>query len=513
MFSMRRCGIVCLPGILLLILLGANFSRAADASPEVKIDSGILLGTSNGSIDTFKGIPYAKPPIGPLRWRPPQTVDRWVGVRSSAEFGAACPQTNPPELANGERPPTSEDCLTLNVWTPSHRDHLLPVMFWIHGGGNTQGSSSHRYYDGSAFARDGVVLVSINYRLGLLGFFAHPALTKEAGANAPLANYGLMDQIAALDWVHRNIQVFGGDPGKVTIFGESAGGQDVLCLMTAPSASGLFARAIAESPGLVLFAPTLAVAEDFGAKTVTSLGLGANATAAQLRDIPARDLVKQDFIAGGPIIDGRFLPQSPKVAFAAHQGLHIPLIIGTNSNEGSLMDPNHAAKWLLNGFTSDEVKQAHALYGTSDETTIDRELFRDIIFAAPVRWIARQIAETGQPVYVYRFSYIRQRQVGRMVGAPHGSEIPYVFDTWWQSPTGGAFLADANRAEAHLMHACWISFALTGTPHCPAAPTWPEYNAKEGQVLEFGQETAVRSHFDQAMLDLVEPHAINPASR
>jgi para-nitrobenzyl esterase len=488
-------------------------SWACAQSPRVTIDSGTLVGFSDGKIDSFKGIPYAKPPVGPLRWRPPQPTDKWTGDRAATDFGAACPQQNPQEEANGKSPETSEDCLALNVWTPSHREHLLPVLVWIHGGGNTQGASSHRYYDGGAFARDGVVLVSINYRLGLLGFFAHPALTREAKSNDPLGNYGLMDQVAALEWVKRNIKAFGGDPSKVTIFGESAGGQDVLCLMAAPSANGLFASVISESPGLIMMAPSLADAESFGSSTATKLGLpGVNATAEQLRKLPANEIVKYDFIDGGPIVDGRFLPMSPKDAFAQHKAIRVPLMIGTNGNEGSLADPEEASKWVFDGFSTEERKKAHELYNTGvDEAWLDRQLFRDLIFAAPVRWIARQLSTT-QPVFLYRFSYVRQRQVGKIPGAPHGSEIPYVFDNWWQSPMGGAFLTDRDREEAHLLHACWVSFAIDGAPHCPDAPAWPVYDAKQDPWMEFGEETAVRDHFQQATLDLVEPHAVKAAA-
>jgi para-nitrobenzyl esterase len=500
-----------MPKFLVILLLALTASAYAQ-SPHVTIDSGPLVGASDGKIDTFKGIPYAKPPVGDLRWRPPQPAEHWKAERPATDFGPACPQTNPPELGTGDIPQTSEDCLTLNVWAPSNRDKPLPVMVWIHGGGNTQGASSHRYYDGTSFARDGIVFVSLNYRLGLLGFFAHPALSKEASAKEPLANYGLMDQVAALEWVKRNINAFGGNPAHVTIFGESAGGQDVLCLMAAPSAKGLFSGVISESPGLIMMAPSLALAEAHGASTATKLGLpGANATAGQLRKIPAADLIKYDFIAGGPIVDGRFLPQSPRDAFAAHDQAHVPLVIGTNSNEGSIAGTGNDSKWVWNGLTADEQTRARELYNTgADEAALDRDLFRDLIFAAPVRWIARELSTT-QPVYLYRFSYVRQRQLGKIPGAPHASEIPYVFDTWWQSPTGGAFLLDRDRQEAQLLHACWVSFAKTAAPECPGTP-WPAYDAKRDQWLEFGQETAVRDHFDQATLDLVEPHAVKAAA-
>jgi para-nitrobenzyl esterase len=262
-----------------------------------------------------------------------------------------------------------------------------------------------------------------------------------------------------------------------------------------------------------MMAPTLADAESFGSSTATKLGLpGVNATAEQLRKVAANEIVKYDVIAGGPMVDGRFLPQSPKDAFAQHKAARVPLMIGTNSNEGSLADPEDASKWVFDGFSADEQKKAHELYNTGvDEAWLDRQLFRDLIFAAPARWIARQLSST-QPVYLYRFSYVRQRQAGKIPGAPHASEIPYVFDNWWQSPMGGAFLTDRDREEARLLHACWVSFGVSGAPHCPDAPAWPAYDSKQDAWMEFGQETAVRDHFQQATLDLVEPHAVKAAA-
>ncbi|HEY0782893.1 MAG TPA: carboxylesterase family protein, partial [Thermoanaerobaculia bacterium] len=217
----------------------------------ITIDTGVLAGSAADGIQTFKGIPYAKPPVGPLRWRPPQPPAAWKEARDATAFGAACPLGG--AALEGDGLQTSEDCLTLNVWAPAHADRSspgAPVMVWLHGGANSNGAGAKRYYDGTAFARDGIVLVSLNYRLGPLGFFAHPALTKEAGPSEPLGSYGLMDQVAALGWVKRNARAFGGDPARVTVFGESAGGEDVLALLAVPSATGLFQQAIVESgPG------------------------------------------------------------------------------------------------------------------------------------------------------------------------------------------------------------------------------------------------------------------------
>ncbi|CAN5147233.1 hypothetical protein BH09PSE2_BH09PSE2_01490 [soil metagenome] len=254
-------------GLMGLALSGlvAGAAQAADPAPTVRIDSGVLQGAAvTPAIVSFKNIPYAKPPVGSLRWAPPQRPDRWSEPRDATAFGASCPQPGGSGPLDGSaKGPQSEDCLTLNICAPVGAKGA-PVMLWIHGGSNTQGGASIPYYDGSAFARDGVVLVSINYRLGALGFFAHPAITKASGARAPLGNYGLMDQVAALQWVKRNIAAFGGDPKAVTVFGESAGGQDILLLLGNHSAEGLFKQAVVESGGGWDAPPPLATREAQG---------------------------------------------------------------------------------------------------------------------------------------------------------------------------------------------------------------------------------------------------------
>src|SRR6185295_9618836 len=292
----------------LFLLLILSATRAAAEPVRVTIDSGVLVGSAADGIQVFKGIPYAKPPVGPLRWRPPQPPAAWKEARDATAFGFACPQGG--AALEGEGLQASEDCLTLNVWAPAHAEPSspgAPVMVWLHGGGNSDGAAGKRYYDGSAFARDGVVLVSMNYRLGPLGFFAHPALTKEAGPSEPLGSYGLMDQIAALAWVKRNARAFGGDPGRVTVFGESAGGEDVLALLAVPSAAGSFQQAIVESgPGWPQL-PTLAQAEQFGLTSATAIGLTGADAAERLRALPVEAAIK---LAGPTVLveDGRLLP-------------------------------------------------------------------------------------------------------------------------------------------------------------------------------------------------------------
>ena len=487
------------------VLVG--LAGAAAAQPvHVAVDSGRLIGASDGGVMSFKGVPYAGPPVGPLRWRPPQPALPWTGERNATAFGPICPQPQRPELAESGAA-QSEDCLTLNVWAPAHAERPAPVMVWLHGGGNRGGSSSGRYFDGASFGRDGVVLVSLNYRLGALGFFAHPALTGEAAGDQPLANYGLMDQIAALQWVRRNIRAFGGDPDNVTVFGESAGGVDVLALLTAPSARGLFAKAIVESGGLFEHPESLQQSQSTGARIATALGLpGASATAAQLRALPADALVKQEIYGDGPIIDGRLLREDVTAAFSRGDVAPVPLIIGYNSNEGSLMDddPGRPTE-LLSEFTPAELTLAHQAYPeATDDAALAHALFRDTHFAFPAWWIA---GRASAPVYIYRFGYIRVRQRGRMTGASHGAEIPYVFDSWSQSPGGGIFMTDSERAEASMVHGCWIAFARTGAPACLPAPAWPRAVAEAPQLMVFDTDAASVGKADRRQLDLIAPHA------
>jgi len=473
-------------------------SRAAEVS--VRIDSGVLSGIATDGVHSFKGIPYAAAPVGDLRWRAPRPPLPWSSPRAASDFGPSCPQARPPQRvpAGSAAERTSEDCLTLNVWAPAIPAKPVPVMVWIHGGGNIQGSGSGTYTDGAAFARDGIVLVSCNYRLGLLGFFAHPALTQEAG-KGPVSNYGLLDQVAVLQWVQRNIAAFGGDPNNVTVFGESAGAEDVLALMATPLAKGLFHRAVAESAGLWSRPPTLAVAEAAGAEVATTLGLGGKqATVSQLRALPLAALTQNATLpGGGPIIDGSLLRQAPLLALASGEGLDVPLIIGTNNNEGSLL--NTESELIEPGLPRLDLSPWRARYGTAadSDTTLARLLFRDAVFAEPARWLAtHRVAHA--PTYVYRFEYVLSLLRARRSGADHGSEIPYVFSSWnpnWLSP-------DDQRVTA-TVHSCWVAFARSGLPTCEGAPPWPAYRAEEELLMDFANQATVHKSADDAILDAV----------
>lgn len=340
----KRCGIRA--ASIAVLLLGVSAVRVD--SPTIKIDSGVLIGEAKDGILSFKGIPYAAPPVGKLRWMPPAPVEAWKGARETRAFGPSCMQPVmqglPPEADFSAGGNISEDCLTLNIWTPEQRAKPLPVMVFIHGGAHLIGSSAQPAYDGAKFARLGVVFVSFNYRVGNLGYFAHPALTKEAGANAPLGNYSLMDQIAALQWVKRNIAAFGGDASNVTTFGESSGATDQLLLLSIPSAKGLIGKAIIESSSHWHSLPTLPEEEKQGAELAASWGLnGTQATAEELHALPAEKItvkLANPNISGlvGPLIDGRLLRETPLESLISGRFSDVPVIIGYNSDEGAQMD-------------------------------------------------------------------------------------------------------------------------------------------------------------------------------
>ncbi|HXC57506.1 MAG TPA: carboxylesterase family protein [Rhizomicrobium sp.] len=489
---------------LALAALLAAPAFAADA-PKAVIDSGALTGSSDGAVDVFKGIPYAAPPVGPLRWMPPASPAKWTGARDATAFGPICPQPSRGDggAAMGANAPQSEDCLSLNVFVP-HGARNAPVMVWIHGGAHRFGSGSSVLYDGSHFAQDGVILVSINYRLGLLGYFAHPALTRAASAIAPLGNYGAMDQIAALAWVKRNIAAFGGDPGNVTVFGESAGGSSILYLLATPSAKGLFAKAVVESGGGWTAPTTLAQKESEGADFATKAGLpGASATLEQLRAIPAAATLDMPPALGfGPFVDGRLVTQTPTQAFATGSAIDVPLIIGSNSFEASLMQSFGIPPERITGRLTPAARAVYASDAASDQA-LAQAVFTDSVMGAPAHWIAAKAAG-GAPSWLYHFSYVVSMQRATAPGARHGSEIPYVFATG--SALAGRFgiaLTDEDRAMEHLMHACWVGFAKTGKPACDGQD-WPAFSPGSDQLLEFGPHVGVVEDFRKAQYDALE---------
>ena len=465
-----------------------------------RIESGALVGEAHENANVFRDIPFAAPPIGELRWAPPQPAKPWTGERMATAQGVSCPQpiTATPN-SGGANGATSEDCLQLNVYAPKAASHT-PVMVWIHGGSHRTGAGW--VYDGQNFARDGVVVVTINYRLGALGYFAHPALTKAAKPGEPVGNYGLMDQIAALKWVQRNIAAFGGDPKNVTVFGESAGGMSTLSLLATPSARGLYQRAIVES-GVGWFQPVpLAKKEAEGAALLAKAGL-AGTTAAELRAIPVDKLVPLDGDYQ-PFTDGRLMTETASQALARGQFPDVPLIIGSNSGEDSLMGPAPA--------TADAAARVmpaqRAAYRAEEAAGVDtlaRAAFTDRFMGAPARWVAAKTS-SGKPSWLYYFSYVGTRFRPAVTRATHAAEIQYVFE-YWGRRTPMSVVSDEDKAMAALMHACWVSFAKTGAPRC-GSEAWPAYTPARDQLMEFGASSGVRTHFRKGQLDAQEAEVL-----
>jgi para-nitrobenzyl esterase len=498
-----------------LLALGAP-ARAADT---VHVAQGTLHGATAGGVSSFKGVPFAAPPTGELRWRPPAAAKTWTGVRDATAYGPACMQMM--QARAGGTTNQSEDCLYLNVWAPASArpGSRLPVMVWIHGGAFIGGAGSSPFYDGTHFAERGVVLVTVNYRLGRLGFFAHPALTAET-PKGPLGDYGIMDNIAALKWVQANIASFGGDPSNVTIFGESAGGILVNFLMTAPDARGLFAKAISESgfgrsAGLPIRGEAPRTGEKIGETFATSQGItGSGAEAAKaLRALSAAALSApvtglSDPGIPSPMIDGVLIPEPPPAVFAAGHEAKVPYIAGGNSWEASLF-PNTAKEPEPVLARLGPARAAIvAAYG-GDPASVAQDLTTESTVIEPDRHLARLHAAHGQKAWTYYFSYVPAAQRAEVHGLNHGGEIVYVFDTLRDQPVSfagrtlpAATPEDHRIAEAALAY--WVAFAKTGDPGSAGGPGWPQAEPGDN-VLEFGADGVhPRPDFHRTTLDIAE---------
>jgi para-nitrobenzyl esterase len=506
-------------------------ARAQDAATVVRVDAGPLRGVAAGDVVSFKGVPYAAPPVGPLRWRAPQPVAPWPGVRPADRYGAVCVQRYDPG-DNGVGPlPMSEDCLTLNVFAPATgpgggERRGLPVMVWIHGGGYVNGSGTAALYDGSALARQGAVVVTLNYRLGRLGFFAHPALTRER-ADSVLGNYGLLDIVAALQWVRRNAAAFGGDADNVTVFGESAGGNAVERLMVAPMARGLFHKAVSQS-GLgrdrssrlrdavpaADGAPALPSAEAQGQAFAEALGVRAR-DAAALRAIPLERIVAAGEAAslsagGGPLLDGVLLTEEVDAAFARGAQARVPFLLGSNSAEFAFAREGTPLFAAVATFTPEERAAVVAAYGGAE--AFSANVVSDLLFVEPARQLARLHARAGAPTYLYRFSALSASARDRFQGAPHASDRQYVFRTLGASP----WPTDArDSALADTMSAYWVAFARTGDPNGGGRPRWPAATPAADTLLDFTDDgpRAVPVPHAERLDALAAVHAARATSR
>ncbi|MBM7124427.1 carboxylesterase family protein [Dyella flava] len=503
---------------------------ASTFNTKVQIEDGWLQGASSAGVLSFKGVPYAAAPVGNLRWRAPQAALHWSGVRQAMVFGADCPQTPTPGDDAVLQTRFDENCLFLNVWRPAGDTRHLPVMVWIHGGAFVNGGSSAPIYAGSLLAKRGVVVVSINYRLGRLGFFGFPALTKEH-PEEPKGNYGYLDQIAALKWVQRNIAAFGGDPRNVTVFGESAGGMSVHMLLTSPMARGLFAKAIIESgagrggpDGPERFLgedkPGLPSAETIGVNFARAQGIAGNdaAALAKLRALPADKIVsglnmavlgfmlatRQTPTFAGPMIDGRVVVETPDQAYLAHRQARVPLIIGANSADLSLDFASSTEQALAPfGARADDAKALYDPTGNADYRLVAAEVGADRYMVEPARFTARTLSAQGIPVYEYRFSYVAQSMRSQgIAGAPHASEIPYVLQTI--DARYGPSVTKTDRAVADLASGYWVNFARTGNPNRNGLAHWPRYESKSDELLDFHADGTAEGEADpwKARLDL-----------
>ncbi|HZF28471.1 MAG TPA: carboxylesterase family protein [Gammaproteobacteria bacterium] len=478
-----------------------------------RVTGGQVEGVASGGIAAFKGIPFAAPPVGELRWKEPQPVAAWSGLKKASAFGASCMQ-DPGMLQFMQAPPsTSEDCLYLNVWTPAKAaSDTLPVMVWIYGGGFAAGTTASATYDGTRLAQKGVVLVSVAYRVGAFGFLAHPELSKESGKGS--GNYGLQDMIAGLQWVQDNIAAFGGDPRNVTIFGESAGGIAVSMLGASPHAKGLFAKAISESGGSFapsrrgaeggMNVPALAAAETAGKTFFDKLG---TASLAAGRALPADKIQGAQGPGLGtgfwPTDDGDVLPGDQYVLYGRGKFNDTPVLIGTNSDEGALFVRGGVTKAGYEqairagyGEHADEILKTNPHATDADALQASRNIFRDSAFAWQTwAWAKLQTTKGKNPAYVYYFDHRTPQSPN---GASHGDELGYVFRN----------LAPAARPEdvamAELVSSYWTNFAKTGNPNATGLPSWPVFSVAKQEAMFFDAKSSARPLPNRSQIEALD---------
>ncbi|MGJ5816515.1 carboxylesterase/lipase family protein [Paludibaculum fermentans] len=499
---------------------------AAGEAPVASVTGGSIRGVLDSSLPgggVFKGIPFAQPPVRNLRWREPQPVQPWKGIRDAGRVSASCIQ---PALGTGrfltplaERYGTrynhtpieiSEDCLYLNVWAPQWpAKTALPVMVWIHGGSNVIGSGGENGYDGAALARKGIVVVTLNYRLGVLGFFAHPELTRESPHHAS-GNYGLLDQLAALQWVQQNITQFGGDPKRVTVFGESAGSINTGLLLCSPLSVGLFQRAILESGPVLSLAhhpAALEKGERFGESVARSLGAPANLL--KLRDSSPETVVKAAREAStsgadpGFVLDGWCLREPPAKIFAEGRQLPVDLMIGNNGREISVFRGPSSSESANRGLAGDSIKETIRIFygGSASLVTglfvINNALGRtesadgwinDVVCACPAMAMSLLHGGTGHPAYVYQFLRSIPGKGQPTLGSFHSLELPYVFGTFRKPAWNWLPFEPLDYTLGESIMGYWTNFAKTGNPNGPKLPNWPAFEIASQASMEFTQQ-------------------------
>ena len=517
----------------LCLLLGyfSLYAYAQGERPVIQIESGRLQGVAEHNMFAFKNIPYAAPPVGDLRWRPPQPALPWTGTRDASLFGDSCPQPFVKNLSAGLSLPGKEDCLKLNVFTPSKPGKNLPVMVWIHGGGMLVDGSRDAQFTPINLTKNGVIVITFDYRLGTFGFFASNELIAEAKAKGePVGNYGTMDQIAVLKWVKNNIAAFGGDPSNVTIFGESAGGRSVTWLMVSDAARGLFHKAIAESAqqsplrGMTQKHLGMAPETEIDAKYMTAVGAK---TLKELRNLPANKLVltsanfeQGEF--GGPFVDGQIIKGDPIPLFAAGKQAKVPFMIGTNSWDSSFLVPGQPAIGVLAKKIHENPKNIEKLYSrVKDKCVESSDVLGDMLYRGSTKLLADSMNGIA-PGYAYYFDYLTKNIRAAYPGVPHTFEISYVFGSYGLMPqapdkpeTGTNNCALIKRATADLkqkgvwskywypitnktdpqdiamsekMSASWAAFAKTGNPNVSGQTNWPIYNLNADVMRNFSYE-------------------------
>jgi para-nitrobenzyl esterase len=514
----------------LITVVALALLASAVSAQSVQTKNGVVKGATADGVAAFKGIPYAAPPIGGDRWRPTKPAASWKGERDAGVFGSDCPQAGWPRGSAPVSATSNEDCLFINVWRPAtaRLDAKLPVMVWIHGGGFVGGSGSRPETEGTQFAKRDIVLVTFNYRLGRLGFFAFPALTQEHPKEVK-ANYGYMDQVAALAWVRDNIAAFGGDPGNVTIFGESAGGVSVHTLLTSPLSRGLFHKAIIESGGgrdgvltgrsMQKDLPNELSAESIGVNFAKRHDIQGTDAAAlgKLRALSIAEIVDggQETAGpngpqtyGGPIMDGRLMVETPQRAYEAKLQMRVPLMIGANSADFVGFISADTKEGLFTQF-GDAKAAAIAAYDPDGKTELSKLLVMagtDRVQTEPARFTASSFVANGAPAFIYRFSYVPKSVQDRWQnGVPHGAEIPFVFDTL--ADRNGLTWSEQDRKVARMLNGYWANFAKAGDPNGAGLPEWPKHNPAKNEILEFdaqsGEARAIADPWE-ARLDATE---------
>jgi para-nitrobenzyl esterase len=488
-------------------------SQSSMPSGTVKIESGMVSGVTIDGIQSYKGIPFAAPPVGTLRWKPPQPVASWTGTRRADAVGAACPQNAhaPGSIFPDPTEPQSEDCLFLNVWTGARAGERRPVIVWYHGGGWVYGSGSSYTPNGAPIAKKGVVLVTVNYRMGALGYMAHPQLTAESSHRSS-GNYGFLDQIAALQWVHNNIAAFGGDPNRVTIQGESAGSWTVSILVASPLSRGLFHAAIGESGGRFTPQPYLQTdrnglpaAEKSGLEFAKAAGVD---SLEGLRALPAGQILKMPFRTMENV-DGWALPDQVRTLYAQRKQAMVSVLVGSNKNERTpdatagpkTIDDYRSYLVKEYGTASQELETAFPVKTEADIAGAVAAIGGQSMFTVNMRIWARMMVAAGQKAYLYEFTHVPPHPNSQRLGAFHTSEVPYVFNDLRQHDWP---FTDVDRRLADMMSSYWTNFAIHGDPNGEKLPHWAPYDETREAYMDLGDTPTLRHHLLKQQLDAIE---------